>query len=78
MGIDSKTEIAIHEWQKKLIAIHEIRNLISDEMGKLIKPILEQHNLDLDLELQELLTEPGYWRFEVIRRVKALKALQEK
>ena len=74
--IDADTAIQIHEWDKKLIAVEQIRDLVLDEMGKLIEPLLDQNSLEVDKELLEILQAPGYWQFEVRCRIRALKKLR--
>ena len=76
--IDPNTAIQIHDWDKKLIAVEQIRDLVSDEMGKLIEPLLDQNSLEVDKELLEILQAPGYWQFEVRCRIRALKKLKER
>lgn len=78
MIIDTATAAEIHEWDKKLAALTEIREFISDRLGDLIEPLMEQHSIEIDEELVEILETPSYWQFELRRRLRALKKLQGK
>lgn len=76
MLIDPLIVHQIHKWDKKLAALQQIIELVSDEMGKLIDPLLDRNDLAIDEELVKILEAPGYWQFEVRRRIRALKKLQ--
>lgn len=75
--IDSGMAIQIHGWNKRLIALREIVAFVSEEMSKLITPLINQNSLEMDEELLEILQGPSFWRYELIRRIKALKELRD-
>ena len=51
-------------------------NHLSNVLGHVIEPLLDQNNLEIDEQLRDLVDVPCYWQFEIIRRIRALRKLR--